>query len=131
MYFWYDRDANRFSSNDAAAAFRRTETGGVGVLEMFITTDDPPALPDCDSSDDEWIPLTDPSFVDLTDFTIDNTFSYSDIINTGGDTQSVGKISMSLTGVLVRDANISKTVVDLIRVRNDIFAPVAGPIIAP
>jgi prepilin-type N-terminal cleavage/methylation domain-containing protein len=128
MYFWYDRDADGDSTDDDdVAAFRRTVISGVGVLQMTTTRN---LAPSC-SSGTYWTSLTDPNFVDVTDFTINNSFSYTDTITDGGDTQSVGKISMSLTGVLVRDANVSKTVIDLIRVRNDIFAPATGPIISP
>ena len=35
MFFWYDRNADGLSTNDDVGAFRRTEIGGVGVLERF------------------------------------------------------------------------------------------------
>jgi prepilin-type N-terminal cleavage/methylation domain-containing protein len=117
--YWFDRDGDGDITNDDVGAFRRAVVGGVGVIQMTTTSNTAPAC----NADADWTAITDPSFVDVTVFTLTNNFSYTDTIP-GDATQSIDKIGMSMTGVLVRDANVFRTVNDLIRVRNDIFASV-------
>lgn len=122
FFFWYDRDADGDATDDDdVAAFRRAVVGGVGVIQMTTTRN---TAPSCNSGN-YWTAITDPDFVNVTAFTLANGFSFTDTISAAGATQSVGKIGMTMTGVLVRDSEVSKTVNDMIRVRNDIFAPAA------
>ena len=121
LYFWYDRNSNgdvTTDTNDFVGAFRRQLVNGVGVIEMTITDK---TLASCTSGN--WVQITDPGFVNITAFQVSNNLSYTDTISSAGDTQTVGKIGLSMTGQLRRDAAVVKTITDTIRVRNDIFTP--------
>jgi prepilin-type N-terminal cleavage/methylation domain-containing protein len=116
FYFWLDRNADGDIGNDDVGAFRLGTVNGVGVIQM--TTDLKPA-PDCDQ-DADWADITDPDVVNVTEFLVTNNLSYVDA--TTGATQTVDKIGMSITGNLLGKPDISRTVGDVIRVRNDIYA---------
>lgn len=119
VFFWYDRDADGVViGDDPIGAFRRAVVGGVGVIQMTMTRT---SAPTCNSGND-WISLTNPSFVNVSAFTISNALSLSDLITGAGDSQRVEKIGFSITGNLVSDTAVEKTVQDLVRVRNDVFA---------
>ena len=119
FFYWFDRDSNGDATDDdAVGAFRRFVVNGVGVIQM---TTDRQTAPSC-TAGNYWTAITDPNLIDVTNFTVGNALSYTDIITGGGGTQSIDKIAMSITAELVRDASISRTIQDIIRVRNDIFA---------
>ena len=71
--------------------------------------------------------------MNVTEFTVlnaadadaltENGGSFTDTVSASGVVQGVEKIGITLTGQLVNNANITKTVQDLIRIRNDIFTP--------
>lgn len=121
FFFWYDRNSNgnvTTDNLDYVGAFRRALVNGVGVIEM---TTDQKTTPSC-TSGTYWTAITDPNVINVTDFTVSNSLSYTDTITAADDTQTVDKISMSITAELTRDTSISKTFEEVIRVRNDIFA---------
>ncbi len=119
--FGLDRDWDGIASNDDAGAFRRVETAGsIGLIEMWVGD----ASPDCTVADNDWVPITDPDFVDITDFTIDDTESFEQSLATEGGgtlTQRSRQIQMQISGHLRMDNTIIRDIQDTIKVRNDLF----------
>ena len=114
---WGDDGA---STNNNAGGFRLGSAGGTGVVEMWIGDDSPP----CGSADDDWVPVTDPGFVDITQFTVDDSDSFTETVEEEGGgsfTQRVRQINITIAGELTMDSDINRTLVDEIRVRNDHF----------
>ena len=123
FFYWFDRDSDGDATDDDdVGAFRRfvvlVNGQNRGVIQMTTTRN---LAPSC-TSGIYWTAITDPNLIDVTAFTVGNALSYTDVITGGGGTQSIDKISMSITAELVRDASITRTIQDIIRVRNDIFA---------
>lgn len=121
--FWLDRDSDGqvVGEDDHVGAFQLSTTnGGIGVIEMMVEESDPNPCGDPDDSD--WIAITNPDSVDITGFTVDNALSYTDTI-AGNHVMRIDKIRMTLTGVLVADSTVKRTVEDIIRVRNDTYTP--------
>ena len=116
-----DRDADGHVNNtdDGAGGFRRREVGGVGVIEMWIGG----SAPNCAATND-WIAVTDPDFVDVTAFVIDDSGSILGSVGESGGTtvtQRTRQIQIQITGQLRSDRNITRTVEDIIKVRNDLI----------
>jgi prepilin peptidase dependent protein B len=122
FYFWLDRNADGDIGNDDVGAFRLGTVNGVGVIQMTTTRE---SVPDCDQ-DADWADITDPDVVHVTEFLVTNTRSYVDTTASGGS-QTVDKIGMSISAELIGKPDITRTVGDVIRVRNDIYAPAAAP----
>jgi prepilin peptidase dependent protein B len=118
FFFWLDRNSDGDISNDGVGAFRLGTVNGVGVIQMTTTLQ---SAPDCDQ-DADWADITDPDVLNVTEFLVGNSKSYDD--EGGGVSQTVDKIDMSITGELIsnRDIDITRTVGDVIRVRNDVYA---------
>jgi len=118
--FGLDRNWDGDASNDGAGAFRRVTTGGAGVIEMWIGG----SAPNCAASDTNWVAVTDPDYVDITLFTIDDAGSFSQTLAEEGGvtlTQRARQIQMQIGGRLILDNSITRTIEDTIKVRNDIF----------
>jgi type II secretory pathway pseudopilin PulG len=123
--FWFAVDRNHDDYGDAdevaAGGFRRVTKGGVGVIQMWVGG----AEPDCSDGPDEdgWVDVTDQNNMDIFGFTIDNSLSYTQVVqdNGFGETlsQRVRKIRMNLQGRLVLDNTITRQMEDTISVRND------------
>jgi len=109
------------STNNNAGGFRRALSGGVGVIEMWIGD----ASPNCSAaSGGDWVPVTDPGFVEITQFTVDDDDSFSETVEEEGGssfTQRVRQINITIAGELTMDSDINRTLIDEIRVRNDHF----------
>jgi type II secretory pathway component PulJ len=109
------------STNNDSGGFRRTLSGGVGVIEMWIGD----ASPNCNANSDDWVAVTDPGFVDITQFTVDDDDSFEDTVSEeGGATfnQRVRQINITVSGQLIMDNDINRTLIDEIRVRNDFIS---------
>lgn len=118
--FNLDRNHDGDASTDDAGAFRRTTSGGVGVIEMWIGD----SAPDCDASGDDWLAVTDPGFVDVTTFVIDDSGSLASTLTQGNGTvltQRSRELQIAVEGRLILDESITRRVEDVIKVRNDIF----------
>ena len=124
FFYWFDRNSDGVIANtaddfDEVGAFRRFVIGGVGVIQM---TTDREAAPSC-TTGNYWTAITDPNLIDVTAFQVNNALSYTDTITGDNATQTIDKINMSITAELIGDDSITRTIRDIIRVRNDIFAP--------
>lgn len=122
FYFWLDRNADGDIGNDDVGAFRLGTVNGVGVVQMTTTRK---TAPDCDQEAD-WADITDPDVVHVTEFLVSNALSYVDA-TAGGGSQTVDKIRMSITAELIGKPDTTRTVEDVIRVRNDIYAVAVAP----
>lgn len=146
FYFWYDRpQASGVTpvevTGEQVAAFRRkTDSNGVGIIEMSVSETD---TPDCscgqgedDNSacaDDRWQPITDPKIYDITSLVVTNDLSFAIPVNSTGANLAVDRIGITMIGGLIGDANMptwlqggnapSVTLQDFVRVRNDISSP--------
>ena len=103
--------------------FRLATTGGVGRIEMWTGDLAPPA----DCSGNSWVAVTDPEFVNITNFIADDAEgpdgTFEGTINRQDGTlmltQRVRQIRVTLEGQLLLDGTITRRVEDVIKVRND------------
>jgi len=118
FYYWLDRDSDGdITDDDAVGAFRRAVVNGVGVIQMTTTRN---LAPSC-TTGTYWTDITDRDVVNVTAFAVSNALSYTDAVV--GANQTIDKIAMQITGELTGNATVTRTIRDLIRVRNDIFTP--------
>lgn len=119
--FLLDRDHDGDATENSAGGFRRTTSNGVGLLQMWVGDESP----DCAASDTNWTNLTDPDIMEITAFSVDDDLSYSEVIYDNGfgiqKFQKVRKLRMSIDGRLVMDANIQRSIADVVKLRNNIY----------
>lgn len=111
------------ATNDPMGAFRRRETGQVGVIEMYVVTtaDEPDCAP---GVLDGWVAVTNPDFVDITRFVVNDDASFAgSIAGEAGTTilQRTRQVQIQLEGRLVRDESIHRRIENIIKVRNDLI----------
>jgi type II secretory pathway component PulJ len=131
MVFGLDRNWDGNANNDGGGAFRLKQESGVGRIEMWVDND---SIPDCASVNaGDWVPLTDPGFVNITAFNVDNTATAgtytTDLGEASGVTlrQHVRFVQMQIDGELLIDNTISRSIVDTVNVRNDFYSHPVGP----
>jgi type IV pilus assembly protein PilW len=120
--FLTDRDHDGDSTENAAGGFRRVTSLGAGVIEMWIGDNSPDCSADAGAAG--WVQITNPEDMDIFAFTVDDDLSYDQVIlDNGTDTvsQRIRKIRMNLQGRLVVDNTITRTLEDVINVRNDLL----------
>ncbi|RPH94712.1 MAG: hypothetical protein EHM68_13675 [Lysobacterales bacterium] len=111
-------------TNDGSGAFRRVDSGGVGVIEMWVGD----GAPNCGADNDDWLPVTDPDFVNITFFDVsddpDETNSFEEeFVDEGGTiTQSIHEVWLRIEGELILDPSITRRIEDRIRIRNDFIS---------
>lgn len=118
--FGLDRDWNGDATDDGPGGFRRATTGDVGVIEMW--TGD--GAPNCGSVGGDWLPVTDPDFVDITEFGVDDAGSFENAIAQPGGgtlTQRTRQINLQIEGRLILDNGITRRIEDTINIRNNFF----------
>lgn len=114
-----DQDGDGSSAGDGAGGFRRSETGGIGFIEMWVGDASPAA---CGIADTDWVAMTDTRFVDITTFQIDKSNSVeASLTEEGGGilSQRSRQIKVVVAGELILDSSITRRIEDTIRVRND------------
>lgn len=121
MVFYLDRDHDGDSTENAAGGFRRTLTGDVGVIQMWVGD----TQPDCNSNDTAWVAVTDPADFEITAFSVEDELSHSEVIwvdHEGNQTfQKVRKLRIRLSGRLINDSSIHRSVEDVIKLRNNLY----------
>ena len=119
--FSIDRDQDGDSTENAAGGFRRVILGGVGVLQMWVGG----SAPDCDSDDEQWAAVTDANDIEITGFSVDDDLSYTEVVlqDTEGTQyfQKVRKMRMNISGRLLADLSIQRSVGDIIKLRNNLY----------
>jgi Tfp pilus assembly protein PilW len=144
LWFWYDRPQRCPTSSctaaelaaaqtaitaETVAGFRRTVTGGIGVIQM--TTSGTSAA-NCPGGG--WVSITNPDLVDITAFNADDAVTnFASFTSTANGTQSIEQIEITMSGRLRSDASLPAfmqginapvlTVQDFVRVRNDVIVP--------
>lgn len=145
VIFEMDRDHDGDPTDDAPGGFRlETSNDGVGVIQMWTGTGDP----GCGSDNSGWVSVTDPEFVDVTEFlacvdidaddaqcsglladgsadpNMPASLSYEELVDddSGGSPvyQRVRKLQLRISANLVDNPNIRKTLIDRIHIRNSI-----------
>lgn len=140
LWFWYDRPQAAGTTaimvdGESVAAFRRAVSGDVGRIQMTTTRT---TAASCSLSAD-WVDITDPNIIDVLSFTVTNADvdfpSIVEVINSAGDTQSIGKIGLAMTAKLTADASVASWIQNLnslgptrdmnafVRVRNNVVTP--------
>jgi Tfp pilus assembly protein PilV len=127
LTFRTDRFSNNYATetggiDNGAGGFRLASVNGVGVIQMWTGG----ALANLDpNATDNWVDITDPSSMNITEFVLDDSLSYSQVVldDIYGNriTQEVRKIRVSMIGELVVDPSITRHVEDIITVRNDVL----------
>lgn len=126
--FQLDRLHDGNSTDDNGGGFRRQETDDVpaiGFLEMW-TGAAPPDVDDCQDPNDNWVRVTNPDSMDITNFNVnDEDLSYTEVIFDDGAgnvlSQRVRKLRFRIDAELVNANSISRQVEDVISVRNDLL----------
>jgi len=117
--YWFDRDGN---GDLDAGAFQLYTRGTVNVLQMTIGDN---AVDACGTDWGVTFDITNADIVNVTAFVVSSADSYNEIIS-ATDTQDVSKIRLTLTAELQNTPQgipISRTIEDLIYVRNHVFCP--------
>ena len=154
MIFAYDRPNGTRGTvdvgNGEVRAVRRATTGGIGVIEVaesFSTTrptcggagPDYSAYPiECNATSG-WCPLTDPRILDIATFTIGtsavtgNTHGLQDKAGGSGfNAMKLREYRFTLTGSLVKDPAVTRTVRSNVKVRADcIRSDLANCVVSP
>ena len=116
FWYWLDRDGDADLSNDAVGGFRYSEIGGVGVIQMRTSGN---SAANCDD-DDGWELITDPNTVEITNFNVSNSDSYTETLSAAGDEQVVEKIRLTINGRMATNPSVQREIQDLVLIRNDI-----------
>ncbi|MGI9290628.1 MAG: PilW family protein [Gammaproteobacteria bacterium] len=117
-----DRDHDGDATEDGSGGFRRVVSNGVGQIEMWIGDNSP----DCASTHANWVALSDNTKVDITSFVVNDNLSYNETLVSDGDgntleTQRVRRIRMSIDGQLINDTSITRTIENVIKIRNNFW----------
>jgi len=131
--FTLDRGFNGDATDDAVGGFRRVVSGGVGVIEMWTGASG--TTPNCASAPGaaNWIPLTDPSTVNITAFNVDDSGSLvKEIAETKTTTFESRQREIQITvggQLIIEEARgnpiVQRQMQDIIYVRNDYVMPAA------
>ena len=116
FWYWLDRDGDRDLKNDAVGGFRYSKISGIGVIQMRTTGN---SAANCDG-DDGWELITDPNTVEITNFIVSNSDSYTETLSASGDVQVVEKIRLTINGQMATNSSVQREIQDLILIRNDI-----------
>jgi len=134
--FTLDRGFNGDATDDAVGAFRRETTpDGVGVIEMWTGAGG--TTPSCTVDSANWIQLTDPNTVNITELAINDAGSFTQDVSeskTATFQSRQREIQISLEGQLIleedmvttgslADTIVSRRLEDIIYVRNDFVLP--------
>lgn len=115
ILFSYDKNKNAVIENDGSTneqfGFRLTTENGVGVVQKRTGG----TFTDCTTG--TWADVTDPKVLNITG--LDFTITSNDVLNANSDTISREQVDVSLTGELVEDPGLSKSLVAVVTVRND------------
>lgn len=145
LVFELDRDHDGDPTNDAPGGFRRVTNNGVGVIQMWAGSGDT----DCSSGSSSWVTVTNPEFVNVSEFlacleidaddpqcsgllangsvdpNMPASLSYVDLVEDDDGSgapvyQRVRKLQLRITANLIDNSEINKTLIDRIHIRNNI-----------
>ena len=132
-----DLDVISYSGNDCLRYFLERDPAGdspkvydggafrlnpnSGAIEMWAADSAPPT--NCGGS--SWVELTDPAFVEITLFNVDDdagSFSSSREVDGTTFTQRNRQVQMQIEGRLILEPSITRRIEDIIKVRNDLVS---------
>ncbi len=106
--YTYDYNDDGVVSNDEKHGFRLNS----GVLEMATQNADCSAIID-------WEPVSDPSVIAITRVTFLPNFHSIDIDGDSNADMTIKEVEVILTGQLVADSGVSRSLLETVRVRNE------------
>lgn len=119
--FLMDRDHDGDSTENAAGGFRLVNAGTTGAIEMWTGNN----APNCAATNNaDWVRVTNAASMDITNFNVDNSLSYTQEIYNDGTTvisQRVRKLRFTIDGRLVNHNQITRRIEDVITLRNDLI----------
>lgn len=115
-------DHNSDGSIPAISSSIDDERYGYRLMNGSIQARPPGAPFDCTASSTSWENMTDPNIITITALTFTPTLT---TITTGPGAQgiTIRSIDITITGKLVSDATVTKTLTQHVRIRNDKFIP--------
>lgn len=123
LIFNLDRDQDGDATEDDAGGFRLVDNGsGIGVIEMWVGDNNSADCSDTEYVDgDDWISLTDPEFVDFTqfEFTLNNIAATLTEKSGATITQNTRELFIEIEAELILDRTVTRRIEDNIKVRND------------
>ncbi|MDT8319694.1 MAG: prepilin-type N-terminal cleavage/methylation domain-containing protein [Xanthomonadales bacterium] len=126
IYFLERNPPNGTPGTLSGGGFRlAANADNVGFIEMWAGDAAPGG--NCAGDDDQWIAVTDPGFVDITTFAVDDdTESFTNTLPIEGGTstleQRARQVQIQIEGRLIRDGAITRRIEDTIKVRNDFIS---------
>ena len=122
ILFTYDR--NGLGSLPAIGAGSDDERYGFRLISNAIQARPSGAAYNCTASADAWTNITDTNIIKITqlNFVLTNK-SLNIAAASGNPTLTVRTVNVSITGQLAADAAVTKTITQLVRIRNDNYAP--------
>ena len=106
----------------SGGAFRHVVSGDVGSLEMWVGGDEIAPDAGCGGDASLWVPITDSSFVNITNFDVTPVVITGSLQEEGGGkiiNQQTRRVQVRIEGRLIIDSSISRQIADTVRVRND------------
>ena len=149
IIFNIDRDHQLWTNADDPGGFRLRVSGGIGRIQMLTSTSFSGSTDYCSSSyTSGWVDVTNDEAIDVEEFldcdeidasdsecsglladgsddpTMPAVLSYTELLDTDGvnlTNQRVRKVQLRMTANLIGNTNISKTIINRVRIRNDII----------
>jgi len=120
ILFAYDYDNN--GSLPSVSSSSDDERYGYRLNSNTIQTRPPGAPFDCSASSNSWENVTDPNIVKITTLTF-NLVTKTVPAGQASNTIVTRSVDIQITGQLVTDATVTKTLNQHVRIRNDKFTP--------
>ena len=145
LMFEMDRNHDGDPTNDPPGGFRLASIDGIGRVQMWTGTGETT----CNSTHSSWVNVTNPDLIDVQQFeaclkidssdtkcngllpdgtgdpSVPDELSFSDVVEDDGlgklTLQRTRKLYLRVGAQIINDEAITKTLVDVIRVRNDII----------
>jgi prepilin peptidase dependent protein B len=118
ILFTYDRSNS--GTIPAISAAIDDERYGFRIYNNAIQTRPPGALFSCTAAASNWENMTDTNVIKITALSFTLTTS---VLTANGHNLNIRTVNISLTGQLVSDSTVTKTITAHVRVRNDKYVP--------
>jgi prepilin peptidase dependent protein B len=118
VLFTYDRSGN--GTLPTISSSIDDERYGFRIYNNILQTRPPGALYTCTASASNWENMIDPNVITITalSFTPNNT-----TVSANGHNLVIRSVDIAITGQLVSDSSVTKTITAHVRVRNDKYVP--------
>jgi prepilin peptidase dependent protein B len=119
ILFSYDRDNN--GSLASISSGTNDERYGYRLTSQAIQARPPGAAFACNAAASAWENITDPNIINITALSF--TLNQTTLTIVGTTALVVRSVDISITGQLVSDSSVTKTITQHVRIRNDKFVP--------